>query len=488
VTLPSASFYDTLAMFASAFTTPTYNNFVTIAVSWLFARDRHTISQAARVGLALGFSKHHSVLYRFFSRAKWTTDELGRQVFFRCLPFVGRMIFALVDDTLCRKTGPHLWGGGMHHDAAASSYGRCSSGRRHVAFAFGHNWVILAIWVPLPWNPDRGVAIPVLFRIYRSKRTSPKQDYRKRTVLAFEMLQVLREWTLDAGRTVMVIGDSEYSCKTLVKKLPSGFEFTGPIPLDAALFDFPEPRRKGQRGATRKKGRQLPSPKKMIADDSVPWRTLKATLYGRQVSILVKSVECLWYRVSGTRRVRVVITRDPDGVLDDRAFFSTREGITQEELLSWFSRRWSLEVTFYNAKQSLGLEDPQNGWWRRNRKPRGKKRPGPQARGSRGRRAVERTAPVILYLLGTIYLWYFEHGDPATDVAIARAQAPWYRQKTEPCFADMLTALKRDLEVVDELPIDPVGTWVMQELQAGRIQPMPKRVGGGEGVCERAKL
>jgi len=89
-------------------------------------------------------------------------------------------------------TCPQLWGGGMHHDAAASSYGRCASGRRHVAFAFGHNWVILAIWVPYPWNPDRGVAIPVLFRIYRSKKTSPKQHRRKRTILAFEMLQILR--------------------------------------------------------------------------------------------------------------------------------------------------------------------------------------------------------------------------------------------------------------------------------------------------------
>jgi len=41
-----------------------------------------------------------------FRRAMLATDELGRQLFLRCLPFVGRIIFALVDDTLCRKRAP----------------------------------------------------------------------------------------------------------------------------------------------------------------------------------------------------------------------------------------------------------------------------------------------------------------------------------------------------------------------------------------------
>ncbi len=63
--------------------------------------------------------------------------------------------------------------------------------------------------------------------------------------LAFEMLQVLHEWVLDTSRSVMVLGDSEYSCKTLVKRLPPGFEFTGPVVTDAALFDFPEPKEAG---------------------------------------------------------------------------------------------------------------------------------------------------------------------------------------------------------------------------------------------------
>jgi len=489
VTFQPGSVYDTFGVFASAFTEPTFRNFVSIAVGWLLCRDKHTISQTLRVGISMGFSKDFSTLYRFFSRARWVPDELGRLLFYQLLRFVpGQVLFVLIDDTLCKRSGPHIWGGGMHHDALASNYGRNTSKGRHVAFAFGHSWVILALWVPLPWLPGCGVAIPILLRLYRSKRYCPKKDYSKRTTLAFSMLQVLREWTLGTGRTVMLIGDTEYACKTVVKPLPVGVDFTGPVGMDAALFDFPPPRQKGQRGATRMKGDQLPCPKMMAADDTIPWQKIQVPIYGRDVTILVKTVRCLWYRVSGTRPVRVVITRDPTGRLDDRAYFSTGEQASIEDVITWFARRWSLEVTFFNAKQFLGLDEPQNGWGRRKRKPRGKKKPGPQARGSKGRKAAERTVPAIMYLMGLVYLWYFEHGNPGRDVAIARSLAPWYTHKKTPSFADILMALRLELMQSEELSAHPVDTWVMQQSAAASCEPMVDMVGLAERPQEMAKL
>ncbi len=58
----------------------------------------------------------------------------------------------------------HLWGG-VQHDAVRSTYGRFTSAGRHVALSFGHNWVVVSVWVPLPWAEDRGLAVPVLFRL-----------------------------------------------------------------------------------------------------------------------------------------------------------------------------------------------------------------------------------------------------------------------------------------------------------------------------------
>ena len=119
-------------------------------------------------------------------------DDVGSVIFQLVLPFLPERIEAAVDDTLCHRTGPHLFGAGMHHDAATSTYG--GGGGRRTSFAFGHNWVVLSVHVPYPWNPDRGIAIPVLFRLYRAKKRCPQTHYRKRTVLAEEMLRILVSW------------------------------------------------------------------------------------------------------------------------------------------------------------------------------------------------------------------------------------------------------------------------------------------------------
>ena len=82
MTFQPGSGYDTLAIFAPAFTEPTFRNFLSIAVGWLLCRDKHTISQTLRVGIAMGVSKDFSILYRFFSRGRWVPDELGRLLFY----------------------------------------------------------------------------------------------------------------------------------------------------------------------------------------------------------------------------------------------------------------------------------------------------------------------------------------------------------------------------------------------------------------------
>ena len=88
-------------------------------------------------------------------------------------------------------------------------------------------------------------------------------------------------------------------------------------------------------------------------------------------------------------------------------------------ILELFAQRWPLEVAFYNAKQFLGLEDPQN----------------------RTPQAVRRTAPIALYLHTMVILWFAKHG--RFDAKAFRETHPWYTQKRTPSFADMLVSLKR---------------------------------------------
>ncbi len=115
------------------------------------------------VALASGAvgQRHISVFHRFFSRASWQLDALGRVVFTLALRWVpvDQPLVVLGDDTLARKGGKSIALASMHHDPLLSS-------ARKPFASFGHVWVVLALWIPLPFGSGRGFALPVLFRLY----------------------------------------------------------------------------------------------------------------------------------------------------------------------------------------------------------------------------------------------------------------------------------------------------------------------------------
>jgi hypothetical protein len=116
--------------------------------------------------------------------------------------------------------------------------------------------------------------------------------------------------------------------------------------------------------------------------------------------------------------------------------------MSAEEILARFTRRWLIEVSFRDVKQWLGAEDPQNGWSRGKR--RGRKKPGPQARGDRGKHAVMHTVPLAFMAYAVVVLWYLREGAAKRDVDRARKRAPWYRHKSTPAFGETLVALRRE--------------------------------------------
>lgn len=440
--LPS-SVSSILRSFAPCFQAPSAEAFCAIAVGWVLGQGTHTVSRALIAARSMGlWRRHHAGLYRFLSQASWCADAVGAVLFRLFLPFLPPDIQVAVDDTLCHRSGPQIFGAGMHHDAARGTYG--GAGGRRVCLAYGHSWVVLSVWVPFPWQPERGRSVPILLRLYRPKRRCPPCDYRKRTALAAEMLAVLISW-LPEGRGVDLTGDREYGCQTLLRALGGRAHFTGALPMDAALYETTPARYRGL-GRPPRKGRRLPTPKALAAHARAPWKRQTIRLYGRDVPILLQTRVATWWSVTGPMPVRVVVTRDPSGRLDDRAYFSTRADLRAEEMLRRYVLRWSLEVTFASAKQWLGLEEPRNGWWRR---PHGERRPARRAgyedRGEGGRRAAERTVPLILTVYGLVFAWYLVHGNPTADVARARRARPWDRQKVAVAYGDMLAAMRRVL-------------------------------------------
>lgn len=437
-----ASLQGILASFVGCFTRPSFESFVALVSGWILCQGRHCISRVIQVGGGPGRTKHFASLYRFLSRGRWSGDDLGLVLFQLLLRWLPKDIEAVLDDTLCHRSGPHIFGGGMHHDASRSTYGRKSSAGRLAFFAFGQSWVVLAIRLPLPWDRQRGMAIPILFRLYRQKSRCPEGQYRKRTELGAELVGLLESW-IPRGFRLFLAADSEYACKALVPRLSKTTTFVGPMHMDASLHE-PAGSYSGF-GRPRKRGRRLPSPRQLAADATVPWKRRAVRIYGRSVDVLTKTRACLWYTVSGTRVVTMVVTRDPRGRIQDRAYFATDPSMAPEELLLRFSRRWTIEVCFRDAKQHLGIEDPQNGWSRRRssvRRPA--RRAGPQPRGRRGEIAARHTVPIAFLAYAVVVLWYLEHGRLSCDISRLRKLSPWYRSKRRPSFTDMLAAIRRE--------------------------------------------
>jgi hypothetical protein len=297
-----------------------------------------------------------------------------------------------------------LWIGPFgHHDPLRSTPTR-------PVFSFGHSWVVLSIVVPLPFVSHRRFAVPFMFRLYRKKRKTrppgrPKGEakstgdatpgeYRTRPELAVEMLGIASRWL--EGRRFRVVGDSEYSGRSVSRELPETADLVGRMVMNAALYDQPPAPKPGRSGRPRKKGERLPTPAELAKSRKVRWAKTRADIYGKSVRVWFKSADALWYCVcapagnsAGTRLLWIVVVRDPSGRRHDDCFFTTDLSMTPTEIIETIAKRWALEVTFRDVKQSLGFEEPQS--W--------------------SRKAVERTAPMAFLVYGLTVLWYAEHGE-----------------------------------------------------------------------------
>jgi hypothetical protein len=432
IILPN-TFLPLLAAFEPCFHAPTYRNFSLLVAGWIHCPGRRTVTGLALAAGAVG-TRHISVFHRFFARARWSLDAVGHVVFALALAWLpaDAPLLVLVDDTLARKTGKGVSLASMHHDPLLSTV-------RKPFCSFGHVWVVLAVWVPLPMGPTRGFALPILFRLYVGAHRGGKADApsrpragrrqraaeaahaaqpkRTKPELARELIVLVARWA--GERPVYVVADSAYAGRTLLEGRPANVHIISRLRLDAALWARPGRRRPGQKGRPRRRGQRLPNLREMAARRT-RWDPLPLTLYGRQVTPRVFGATALWYGALREQPVRIVVVRDPRGRRRDEAFFCTDLGVGPAFILEGYARRWTLEVTFHDAKQFLGFEDPQ----------------------TQTDRAVQRTAPLAGLVYDLVLLWYAARVEQG--LAPGWLVRPWYRSKTAPSFLDMLTALRQE--------------------------------------------
>ena len=215
---------------------------------------------------------------------------------------------------------------------------------------------------------------------------------------------------------IIVVGDSAYTNGSIIKGRPKNVTIVGRSRLDAALYAPAPTRGAKQMGRPRVRGARLPSPSKQAA--KARFKRVEVTVYGRTVQVRVLVIDALWYVAAHSKVVRLVVVRDFPGHERDDVFVSTDPTMSPKSVIETFAQRWSLEHTFHECKGKLGFEEPQN----------------------RTDRAVERTAPMALWLHTLIVLWYLATGQHSR--AARQPLLPWYK-KTAPTFSDMLATLRR---------------------------------------------
>ena len=402
-TLPvPASLMTLLAVFSPQFTAPSFRTFTMLACGFLAQSGKRTVC-GMLTGAGLSRLWPHDRAHSFFSRARWNPDDLGiaaaRLVISLLVPD-GEPVEVLTDDTLFRRRGKKVWAASWFHDGSAQ--GPAKTG-------YGNNWVVLAVRVRLPMI-SRPVAVPVMAKLVIKGTSSASRLWLARR-MATRLARELH------GRRISVTADSAYAGEEL-KQLPDGVTWTTRLRANAALHDLP-PAPTGKRGRPRKKGDRLPSLAKIAA--AAAFSQVTVTRYGKTETIAMHAFTCLWYSVTGTAPVTVILIRDKSKTGCDLALLTTEKDPDLARVIERYAARWAIEVAIEDAKQLFGTGQARN----------------------RTARAVERTIPFMLACQATAVCWYATAGHHPADTQARRINAPWYAAKAEPSTADMTAKLRR---------------------------------------------
>ena len=405
--------------FVFSFTNPTYQRFSTLSVGALLTTGRRTVANLLRTlrHLAPG---HRTGYQRVLSRAPWSGLALGcalmRLVLDHLVPD-GPVCLA-GDDTVGGHKGPRVYGKARHRDAVRSTHSS-------TAWRYGHEWVVLAVLVKLPFA-TRPWALPVLIDRYRPAEDDRVRERPHRTPARIMCGLLRRLLVRFPGRTFVFAGDSGYGTHEVARFCPRHrtrlARVSKPHP-GANLFDPPPPYT--GTGRPRLRGRRRLKPRHAVGAAETFTR-LEVGWYGggkRRAEALDGTGH--WYKGGcGLVPLRWVFVKDTTGTHRDEYFFTTDPSLTPSTVIGHYCGRWNIETTFQESRSALGLETTRG--WRA--------------------KTVSRAGPCLLGLYSVVALLF--HALPASK----RVGAVSWPGKVTVTFSDALCAVRRWLRAEAILP------------------------------------
>ena len=360
--------------------------------------------------------EHRFVNYhRVLNRACWSGRAASRLLLGllvrRFVP-QGPLVLG-IDDTIERRRGKRISAKGIYRDPVRSSHS-------HFVKASGLRWVSLMLLAPVPWAA-RTWALPFLTCLAPSERYAQKRRKQHKPVLAWARQMVFQTQRWLPQRTLVVVGDSAFSALAWLHQLArQHITVVTRLRLDAALYEPAPFRPPGMNGRPRKKGKRLPTLRHILNHKTTGWQRLTVPgWYGEGDRVIeICSRTAVWYHTGlSPVPIRWVLIRDPLQRFDSQALLCTDLSQSPLTIVSWFVRRWQVEVTFQEVRKSLGVET-QRQW-------------SPQA--------IARTTPCLLALFSVVTLL----ADRLVRQGSLRLpQDAWYR-KARPTFADALATVRQ---------------------------------------------
>jgi hypothetical protein len=380
----------------------------------ILAPRARTVTAALRVmGLAMErrFTNYHRVL----NRATWSARQGGRillGLLITCLVPPGATIVMGADDSVARRGGRKITAKGCYRNAGRST-------KKHVIHCFGLKWVSMMLLVPVPWS-RRVWAWPFLTARCWPAGKATRRRHKTSVDWVRQMMKQVRRWL--PGRRLVLVVDGGFAAVSLALAcVKHQVVMVSRLRWDAALYHPPAPQPPGTRGPKPLKGKRQRSLQAWAERADTPWETGEGDWYGGpRKKLWVFSHTALWYtpRLPPVA-ICYVLVADPEGKLRMEAFFCTDLQATPEQILQWVVMRWSVEVTFEEARAHLGFET-QRQW---------------------SEKAIARTTPVVLGLFSRVTLLALRLRQ---NGKIPVPPTAWYH-KVEPTFADCLALVRRHL-------------------------------------------
>jgi hypothetical protein len=423
LTLPK-EFSRQISVFAPLFSKKVFEHAKVLVAGGLLVIGRRTVCSALRA-VCLGDERRFHKYHRVLSRAKWCSRKCARLLLLLLIDrFKGAedaLVFG-IDETIERRRGQKIKAKGIYRDSVRSS-------KSHLVKCSGLRWMNLMLLAPISWA-ERVWALPFMTVLAPSERYNLQRGkrHKKLTDWARQMMLQLSRWL--PNRLIIIVADSSYAVLELLDAVRPKVCLITRLRLDAALYEPLEPKPKGKRGPEGKKGTRLPTLQQVVLDPQTKWTSVTIPQWYNRgpKEMLITTQTAVWYH-SGKPPVpiRWVLVKAADGSGEVAALLSTNLELSPVQIINYFIRRWTMEVTFEEARAHLGVES-QRQW---------------------SDLAIARTTPVLFGLFSLVTLW----ADSLQSQNLLHMKPTAWYQKERPTFSDAIASVRYRIWRKQKLPM-----------------------------------